>query len=669
MGCMISFYRDIASVVKASSSGIVFNALGVAAPRVTMLVSMGYIGKGNLAAALLGLCYVDMVTSLLGGALTGVDAQVQAAIRDGKHGLARYWTFAGMLSASFLCCVGTWLMLVSFWVLPYISGANGHTTSKAVQFIVLSIPGYWVESLTGVLQRYSLTKGGALQEIKTLSRGLLLHVFLLGLSTQLLGLGFMSSYLATLLSRLAVAHTTWRRVFRDGRLRKEGTDLLRCFSAVIQRRLGLSLSIPTLVAVPSNEQEFTVDFTLDESELDDMELDNMRGSAEDSSIFEGVMGGAAMISPIHHNTAVGATSLMQEITPSEAGSLNSTMHGESGSGSGGESRSNGGSDARGDNNPMLALQEARVKELLAYCARLFFLGASGGGFVSVDTWFLIGTVFLSSFSGNVALCACGFVTILAQTFVQVGSMPLGNAMAMRVQALLRQGRPEDVSVMALAVTVLSPLPAAALAAVVYASQQVVPFLLTPDGDIRHRFTLFAESAAMFLFLYCTRGGLAAIVRGIYRFPECAGYTVLCDWVIGAGTGWYLCYQCRPRFGQRGLFIGLSLGSLMMLLCLASSVLSVVWKDEERRTMHLQRRARDDPDSMPLLAAPWALSVGAIPLSAVLRYSDERAAMDELEFIEYGHGQYSGVSSTEMPTSEEYSDDDGDTPSVPMLDHM
>jgi Na+-driven multidrug efflux pump len=639
MGCISSQLRDVQSVVVMVLPAVSYLALDGAYVAV-MLVCLGYLGKGELAAGLLGVSYVNMLTSFLEGGLIGVDAQLQGASRDGKHALARYWTFAALTSSLFTCSVGTLLMLLSAFFIPSMSGTNGHTTGKAIEFVIMSIPALWLTSLTGVVHRYNFSRGRTADDKKTLFLGLGIQVTMLGMLMFGLGMGFMGSYIATLASRSFVAFRTFRQLLREKRFRTEVADLASCGLAIVRRRLGL------LARVRMDDEAYenvTLHFDggTEGLEVNDISLrgaEKLTSSQTKENLFEGV-GAGIMLSPIHR-AGRQDNALMQEMTPTS--SLNNMQHGDVGGGAEGEE----GETALEEPDEQQALQEARVHELVSYCCRLFYVGGSGSVFVSVDLWFLDAILFLSSFLGNVAFCATAVLVVIARLAVRVVCMPLSNALATKVQVLLRQGKLDQVIMLSRATTFLALAPPAMLACVVYLARGVLPRILTSDQDVVDRFSNIALHGSVFLCVFLSRYAYMGLLRGTHRFVDCAGYSLLCEWLMGLGTGYYLCFRSRPRFGLPGLWIGLVVGSLGMLLILAAVIMVLDWGGEERRFALTQQRAREDADSAPLLAAPWSLGVGALPLSTLLLYSDEKAAMDELEFIEYGNAQYN-----ELPIDE------------------
>jgi hypothetical protein len=125
------------------------------------LMCLGRMGKGNLASGYMGLIYFGVVRATIEGTLAGVDNKVRVAAGQRQASRARYWTFVGLATGSFLCMIGTLIFSLSPLILYRVSGTNDHTIGKAVEFVIASVPMLWLTVLGNVVRRHQLVRRGS----------------------------------------------------------------------------------------------------------------------------------------------------------------------------------------------------------------------------------------------------------------------------------------------------------------------------------------------------------------------------------------------------------------------------------------------------------------------------------------------------------------------------
>jgi MATE family multidrug resistance protein len=212
---------------------------------------------------------------------------------------------------------------------------------------------------------------------------------------------------------------------------------------------------------------------------------------------------------------------------------------------------------------------ARVRELLR-------LGAPAAMQIGLETGvFAVVTVLM----GKLGATALAGNQIALQTASMTYMMPLGisSAAAVRVGHAIGRGDHEGMAragwmALGLGGTVMS---CAALALLIF--PYWIARLFTPEADVIAAGVVLLRIAAFFQLF----DGLQVVATGALRGAGDTRTPMVCHftgyWVIGLPLGWWLCFGRVARLGAPGLWVGLSVG-----LVVIGIVLVDVWRRKAER---------------------------------------------------------------------------------------
>ena len=118
------------------------------------IIFLGHMGKGNLAAAIIGNAFVNVIWFFIEGYLTAQDTLAANAFGMKDYKAVRYWSYISMATTGALCVFAT---LVSLFAEPIIGTGlliHYHMATKAAVHVYLLMPGIWCLAAFRVIQKY-----------------------------------------------------------------------------------------------------------------------------------------------------------------------------------------------------------------------------------------------------------------------------------------------------------------------------------------------------------------------------------------------------------------------------------------------------------------------------------------------------------------------------------
>jgi hypothetical protein len=286
-------------------------------------------------------------------------------------------------------------------------------------------------------------------------------------------------------------------------------------------------------------------------------------------------------------------------------------------------------------------EESRLREVYGHCGRLMGMGISGGVLLGVEFWHLDVLVYFTSFLGNVSLDACAILASIGLLMHIGGTVPLAGATSSRVMAALAKGSSSEArraSRVGLLMGALFGIFSTAL--MLFLGYAGGP-LFTSDSDVADRMRDIAYIAVCCHILNVLQGTLQGPLRGMGRFLECTSSSIVTRWIVGIPTAYYLCFECRPRFGLEGIWLGATAGNFFMSVLLVALLYSASWKQEVLRAEVASTRSTADVDDVHILAAPGALNMGSVSLASLL--NAEERELEEMEFeLDHGEPDFDGA---------------------------
>lgn len=121
------------------------------------LIMLGHLGKGNLAAGSLSICYLNMVWFFIQGSISSQSRALLRASEELDKLEIRVICYSLLIQSFLLSILATGIMVVSPFVLPIIIPQNHNVAFKACQQLYFFIPVLWcmvVFRITQICLRY-----------------------------------------------------------------------------------------------------------------------------------------------------------------------------------------------------------------------------------------------------------------------------------------------------------------------------------------------------------------------------------------------------------------------------------------------------------------------------------------------------------------------------------
>ena len=168
---------------------------------VTDVIMLGHLGKGHLAAACIGTSYFNISWFFIEGVLTAQDTlSAQAFGMNDLHNV-RCWLYVSSAVSCLLCILGTILLGLGYFVIPYVFQVDPHIAFKAAQHVLLIIPNLWFLAGFRVLQKYFLAQNIVMPAVYCSITGNFVNYFLNYFLMFYTGIGFAGVGLSTSIAR------------------------------------------------------------------------------------------------------------------------------------------------------------------------------------------------------------------------------------------------------------------------------------------------------------------------------------------------------------------------------------------------------------------------------------------------------------------------------------
>jgi MATE family multidrug resistance protein len=201
--CFKKVFEETVEINKLAMPSITINVLE-ASMILTDVIVLGYLGKGNLAAASIGMSYFNISWFFIEGVLTAQDTLSAQAFGMNDVFDLRCWLYVSIIVTIFLCSISTVLLAFGYLVISYVFQINQHVGSKAALHVILLIPNLWFLSGFRVLQKYLLAQKISKPSIYCSLLGIVVKLLLNYFLIFLFGLGFAGVGLSTSIARLCM---------------------------------------------------------------------------------------------------------------------------------------------------------------------------------------------------------------------------------------------------------------------------------------------------------------------------------------------------------------------------------------------------------------------------------------------------------------------------------
>jgi Na+-driven multidrug efflux pump len=126
-------------------------------PWITDVTMLGHNGKGNLASGCIAMAYFHFVWIFINGVITSQDALSNLIQGHGSSKLTygmEKWLNVIICVTTVLCLIGSFILMLSPFIIHLLSPENNHVANKAVIYLIISIPTLWLMALFRVFQKY-----------------------------------------------------------------------------------------------------------------------------------------------------------------------------------------------------------------------------------------------------------------------------------------------------------------------------------------------------------------------------------------------------------------------------------------------------------------------------------------------------------------------------------